>query len=236
MVRCFSAALSLVLLGCSASSTPAARVALEPSTTVEIVRVVSAPPTGGDGPEIVELAITRGGARLTVPRAIGGVAFGDAALVLLPDRSLARLTGEPDGVAAIDTAVDFVPVVSPSGDVFAYARSDDGLAHALIVEDAQGARILADGLASIGALHFVDGERLVFVGARSGGVAGLWIVRTTSDARASCLTNCALRTGQPWGDAFVPPPTDLGSLRLDGDGLHFVDANGQARTAGVALP
>lgn len=225
-----------LLLGCSASSTPAAHAALLPSATVEIVRVVSAPPAGGDGPAIVELAITRGDARRTLPRAIGGVAFGDAALVLLPDRSLARLTAEPDGVAAIDTSVDFVPVVSPDGAAFAYARSDDGLAHALIVQSARGTRILAAGLASIGALRFVDAERLVFVGARSGGVAGLWIARTTSEARASCLTNCALRTGQPWGDAFVPPPTDLDSLRLEGETLRFVDANGETRTASVVLP
>ena len=228
MVRQVVVALSLALAACSASSTPSARAALERGATITVLRTVSEPPPGGDGPTIVELEITRGDARRAV-RAIGAEPFGDAALVLFEDRSLSRLSVGPDGAEAIDTGVDFVPVLAPDASAFAYARTGDGLAHALVVQGAQGSLVLAEGLASIGALRFVDPATLVFVGARSGGVAGLWIARVAGDARASCLTNCSLRTGEPWGDAFVPPPVELDTLEIDGDALRFVDARGEPR-------
>lgn len=83
-------------------------------------------------------------------------------------------------------------------------QNHDGLC--IRLHDGASERILARGLASAGALK-IEAERVLFVGAANGGVAGVWQV-SLSGGEAHCVTNCDLRTGEPWGDAFVPPPSN----------------------------
>ncbi|HBQ12218.1 MAG TPA: hypothetical protein DEF51_14050 [Myxococcales bacterium] len=86
----------------------------------------------------------------------------------------------------------------------AFAVRSDG---SLRVHDGEVARTLAEGFVSIGALRFdPTGARVAFVGARNGGVAGVWVAGPDG---AACQTNCDLRTGERWGDRFTPPPADL---------------------------
>jgi hypothetical protein len=57
----------------------------------------------------------------------------------------------------------------------------------------------------------VEGDHLLFVGGRAGGVAGEWVA-PLDGAGARCLTNCDLETGTDWTARFVPPPTSVGEL------------------------
>src|SRR5690606_16999452 len=54
-------------------------------------------------------------------------------------------------------------------------------------------------------------RRVVFVGAKHGGVSGTWV----ADARgARCLTNCSLSVGRSWGNAYRAPPGDVSKIRI----------------------
>jgi hypothetical protein len=87
------------------------------------------------------------------------------------------------------------------------------------VLDADGAdRVLTTGLASAGLLAPQPDGTIFFVGARNGGVAGLWSI---SAGKTRCLTNCDLRTGQPWGDRFVPPPGDTAAISVAGQRVEW---------------
>ncbi len=233
--------LALLSFGLALACTPgpstgvgATHASLTGLARVEVVRTISSAPAGGDGAPLVELRVTSesGDEHLFAP-VLGGIAFGDGALVLDAERGLSL--GDSTGhETRLDTDVSFVPVVSPGGDHFVYARSEDGASFALVSRSANARAVLAEGLASIGAVHFVDVARFVFVGGRSGGVAGLFFASTASSDLAVCLTNCELRTGQPWGDAFAPTPADLRTLALDGDVLSYEDASGTPRR--VTIP
>lgn len=98
-----------------------------------------------------------------------------------------------------------VSAIASDGEHLVYVtQNSDGLS--IRLHDGASERILARGLASAGVLK-IEAERVLFVGAANGGVAGVWQVSFGAN-EARCVTNCALRTGQPWGDAFVPPPTE----------------------------
>jgi hypothetical protein len=233
MPRCFIAIAVLLTCGC-VSAPGRARQSLGEGARVELVRTLSSPPLGGDGPPLVELRVTdgRGDEHLFGP-VVGGVAWGDGALLLGADHalSLGMATGAE---TSIDRHVTLVPVISPDGRHFVYARSEDLTSFALVSRSEAGSAVLAEGLASIGALRFVTAERFVLVAGRSGGVAGLWIASTSSPARAACLTNCTLRTGVPWGDAFVPLPADLETLTLESDVLSYEDLDGAVHQVSVS--
>lgn len=98
-----------------------------------------------------------------------------------------------------------VSAIASDGERLVYvAQNHDGLS--LRVHDGASERVLARGLASAGVLK-IEAERILFVGAANGGVAGVWQASAIG-GEAHCITNCDLRTGEPWGDAFVPPPTE----------------------------
>jgi hypothetical protein len=67
-----------------------------------------------------------------------------------------------------------------------------------------------------------DGS-LLFVGSELGGVAGVWIV---DGHGARCLTNCELRVGRPWGDAYRALPADVATLSKVGDRVEWQTAEG----------
>jgi hypothetical protein len=231
-VRCLPALLLLVSGACAtgapgASAALRAGEALGPRTRVAVV----AEPAGEaplDGPALVRLRLVApGAARQLEGTFVGGVAFDDAAAVLTTERRLVRfdLEGEP---APLAEDVAFVPVVSLDGAHLAYATLEAGALHVL---DALGDRTVAADLGSIGALAFSpDGARVAFVGARRGGIAGVWLADARGLGPARCLTNCALETGGPL-DGRVPLPAQ--PIAFDGSALTWMDDAGGAHRVEV---
>ncbi len=213
-------------LGESAALSP--REALRPRTRVAVV-VEPAGETPLDGPPPVRLRLEApDAARQLEGTWVGGVAFDDAAAVLTSDRRLVRvgLTGAPVPLA---DDVAFVPVVSRDGTHLAYATLEAGALHVL---DALGDRTVAEGLGSIGGLAFSpEGARVAFVGARRGGIAGVWLADARGREPARCLTNCALEAGGPLEDR-VPLPAQ--PLRFEDGALTWIDDAGGAHRAEVA--
>jgi hypothetical protein len=125
-------------------------------------------------------------------------------VLVAPDgsrRVLAREAGAP-------------PVSGHAGELFYVARY--GVSAEVHRLQADGSdRVLADGLSNAGVLTPERDGALLFVGARNGGVAGIWRVDTQSlaSSAAHCLTNCELQTGAPWGNAYQPPPGSQEALR-----------------------
>lgn len=127
----------------------------------------------------------------------------DGAALIDPARRLYQVW--PDGQRRM--LAPEVLALGTDGSRLAFAEARD-LGVALRVHDGERATTLAEGLSSAAMLR-VEPERVLFVGARPGGVAGVWVADADG---ARCVTNCDLRTGQPWGDRFVPPPSDPAAL------------------------
>lgn len=207
----------LALVGACSPSTEGTseseRATLAAPARVVVEETISTPPEGADGPSVVALAREDDDGRQPVRGpALGGIPFLDGALVLRPDRTLELVRGTHGVGSVIDREVLFAPVASADGAHVAWA-AEHGPETVLVVIDREGNRAdVAQGLGSIGAVVFdasTDGRdrRLAFVGARNGGIAGVWAVR--ADGRGlACLTNCELHAGQPLGPTHVPLPTE----------------------------
>jgi hypothetical protein len=207
--------------------------ALARARALVVTRALPGPPPGGDGPERFEVAWR---AQALAPQAI------------LPRPAIATADWR-GGAAVIDdarTLWSLHPSRAPQRlgeDVTEIAVSDDGraLGYAVFasleaqvrVRVGERERVLASDLAAAGTLRFTpDGRALVFVGARSGGVSGLWVAPTGDPAaEPSCLSNCELRTGRPWNGAFVPPPLRAEDLAFHGDALRYSPSSGGAFSA-----
>lgn len=155
--------------------------------------------------------------------------FASGAALVDPARRLYAVT--PDGGRRMLAAgATGSLATSPGGDRLAYvvARGTTG---ELRIHDGQRARTLVAGLASVGVLRFDGaGERLFFVGGRPGGVVGVWTVGVDPEREpaARCLSNCALRTGEPWGDRFVPPPSRPDAFTPEAGAVAWTDPDGGA--------
>ncbi|MBX3274997.1 MAG: hypothetical protein KF729_32330 [Sandaracinaceae bacterium] len=191
-----------VLAGCAASSPSRAPLA----EAGELVALEDVGPAVGDAPPRLRLAF-RGADGALTPVALEAAAFvprwREGGALVDPERRLYEVApgGAPRMLAAGVTAL------ASDGARLAYVVQRD-LEVELRVDDGEGPRTWARGLSSAAMLR-VDGARVRFVGAVPGGVAGVWWADADG---ARCVTNCALRTGEPWGDAFVPPPEDPSQL------------------------
>lgn len=133
--------------------------------------------------------------------------------------------------------VDVLPEldVAPDGRRVAYARRPGREAGVWIVsvDDAASRRRVSVGLAVADRPLFLDAERLLLVGARASGVAGVWIARHVGrDPQPTPLTNAELAPGQ-LDERFVPPPADHRSMRVVGGALEYHDGETRRR---LALP
>jgi len=204
-------ALSPAALGCASepSSTPAVR-----DEDIEVVKVQDEVADGTDTRPHFTLALRdKNGARIPIEgRALAHVTFvGGIALVDAERRLIVVSSGGARRVLAEQAGAP--PARGASGELVYVAQRDVGAE--LHVLDAGGVdRTLASGLASAGLLAPQPDGTILFVGARSGGVAGLW---SASAGDTRCLTNCDLRTGQPWGERFVPHPGDIAAIRVTGE-------------------
>jgi len=180
-----------------------------------------------EGPELVALEEMSETVMDEVPRARVGFAVPDGTPTELDRDAIAFVPRWRDGAALIDPERRLYQVwpngerrmlvrgaitLATDGDRLAYVVIPDLLAD-LRVHDGETEHTLASGFASIGVLR-VEPERVLFVGARPGGIAGVWIA---DRAGARCVTNCDLRTGElhegeHWLARYVPPPTDPSRL------------------------
>lgn len=207
--------------------------ALARARSLVVTHTLPGPPPGGDGP------LRFGVAWRTQSPAPQGI---------LPRPAIA--TADWQGGAAVIDEARTLWSVHPARDparlgeeVTEIAVSDDGRALGYSVFAALEAqvrvrrgereRVVARDLAAAGTLRFTpDGRALAFVGSRSGGVSGLWVVPTDGpEVAPTCLSNCALRTGTPWNGAFVPPPLRAEDLSFVGDALRYVTTDGRAFSA-----
>ena len=126
-----------------------------------------------------------------------------------------------EGELVAENVVD-VPAVSPDGSRFAYVVVEEdraGTRAALHVSDGSNDEVWDRTLLNLGALRFApDGSAVLGVGSVNGGVAGLQVVSADG---ARCLTNCDLRVGESWGDAFIPAPGSASALMFEGDRVAF---------------
>lgn len=199
----------------------------EPGEVVVIELEVAAP-EGSDAEPRVQLA-RRGS---------------DGALSPLPGEYLSALDFR-SGVAAV-TASRELHIVRDEGSQSVLARQVDGLPTrasdgSLVYAARFGQTVEIHWLTTQGEDHRLasfrgsatrlapQGDQTVaFVGSVNGGVAGLWI----ADPRgARCITNCELRTGQPWGDAYRPPPGEASTIRLGDSSIEWQTAEGTWESA-----
>lgn len=192
----------LIIVACSS-----ARVDQRQSSALSepprLVALAEAPDTVGDEAPRTRVGFVDGqgnitehdqGAQLFVER------FRDGAALVDSERRLYQVWRFERRMLAAN-----VSALASDGEHLVYVtQNPDGLS--IRLHDGASERVLARGLASAGVLK-IEAERVLFVGAANGGVAGVWQVSFNGN-EAHCATNCDLRTGEPWGDAFVPPPTE----------------------------
>lgn len=206
------------------------------ATELVVLRSLEAPP-GGDGPTRLTLALARAGQSVPVELpspAIYAAPWGDDAVVLSADGTLRRLRANGALVLVARDVVDD-PALSDDGRKLAYVAHDGDLAYALRVIEVGHTRTIARDVPSAGALRFSpDARALVFVGRSAGGVAGLHTISLEpADEATRCLTNCALVTGQPWGNNFVPLPAGAIALHFDGDEVFYAQVRVRYRFGAV---
>jgi len=201
-----------------------------PFRTLIVVRTLSTPPAGGDGPARVEIG-WRGpdGAvqpvRLARP-ATAFLAWGQAAVAVDDERTLwlARDEAPPERIGRDATGA---LTTSSDATLLAWVTQPTVLGEIRVREASGAERTIARELQSAGSLRFSpDGASVLFRGARLGGVAGLFVA-DVGDARVRCLSNCELRAGRPWGDRFVAGPGSADELVFDGDRVSWLAPDGQ---------
>jgi hypothetical protein len=221
--RSISLLMSCMLVACQAPApAPAAleRVALRELPADAAVEL------GTDAVPLRHFELVVGERTRQLPAALDARLQGQTAVVWLVDHQLARF-GVEGAPRLLARGVGSPPWAS--ADVVVYAL-EVGDAVDLRMRRQEQETTLASGLASAGAFRLSpDGEHVLFVGAIGGGVAGLWVA-SLDGAGARCLTNCELRTGQPWDDAFVAPPGSAAILEFDGSNVHYVGEEGQLVT------
>jgi hypothetical protein len=216
----YRTAITTALLAAACASEPSSEPSVEVETDEEPELA-----GGHDAPPRFALTVRAGdGSRLAQEQralahasSAAGVAVIDARrrLVLIAADGTRRVLAEEAGAP---------PARGARGELF-YVRVQDFSADVRVLEPDGAERVIASGLASAGLLAPQTDGSVLFVGARNGGVAGLW---RSSGGAAQCLTNCDLSTGQPWGDRYVPPPGDVEGLRVAGERVEWQGFDGKS--------
>jgi hypothetical protein len=217
-----------ISLGRCASEPSAAPVIREES--VEVNRQADEVPGGTDTPPRFALALRAAdGTRTPLEsRALAHVTFNGGLALVDSERRLVVVAADGARRVLAEEA-GAPPARGPRGELVYVAQKDSG-AEVRILETGGADRVIATGLASAGLLAPQPDGRTFFVGARNGGVAGLWRIGAEG---SRCLTNCDLETGQPWGDRFVPPPGEVAAIKVVGTRVEW-DAH-DGRRYGVSL-
>ncbi len=216
----------VALLGCAGPLPPGAEESLADAPRLEAIGDAVGGPEGSDAPARWRVGFVDHGVTRPVDReAIAFVPrWREGAALVDPQRRLYAV--RPDGDRRM-LAADAVGVLATDGARLAYVTERGGLS-ALSLHDGTRPRVIVEGFASIGVVRLTP-EEILFVGAPPGGVVGVWSVQGGAPV---CLTNCALRTGEPWADRFVPPPVDAATFVIEPGRVRWVDGDGVAREVG----
>ena len=189
-----------------------------------VVTAVVEGPGGSDAPPRMQLTFEDG-----TPLGRTAIAYvarwGSGGAIVDPDRRLYEVW--PGGTRMLAERATGALAVSLDGERLAYVTETHALG-SLHLHDGHHPRLVAEGFASIGTIRLSGGD-VVFVGARPGGIAGVWTGR--ADEAPRCHTNCDLRAGEPFLDRFVPPPTDPRTVALGDHVVSWIDPGGTAREA-----
>lgn len=198
-------ALVLAVLATACASAPQQPAASRGAPSLIATPLHNETPPGSDAVPMFALSFEYAdGTRVPIAEPASAYApFRDGVALIDGQRRLLLIS--PDGSTrplAASTATS--PVPGPSGELY-YVALYGAVAelHRLTVTGHD--RVIARETSSVGLIAPQADDSVLFVGARSGGVAGVWRVAPAA-SHASCVTNCELRTGQPWGEAFIPPP------------------------------
>lgn len=216
-------------IGCASAELAEAPARRAELAALELERgpTVWSPPQGADGPSHFEVGWAPGGPVFPAP-ATASRAWGDAAAVLDGERALHRF--HRDG--RVEPIADRVSgmIVSGDGQRLAYTTGDVyGPMDVRIVSDDDGeTRVVAREVLAPSLLSFEQsGSVLFLLAAGPGGVMGLHVIELDGAPALRCLTNCALRTGTAWGDAFVAPPAAWDEVIVDASTVRYRDESGQ---------
>jgi hypothetical protein len=211
---------------------PPTEIQLRHDLTLEVAREAAEPPSGSDAPPISTLRLKQadGKSKLLDKQAVSYATFGER--VAYVDLARRLFVQGPDGARlAIAESVSARPAWSASGDLLYVVQGKHG-AEIRARSTSGSERVLVDTVANAGVLApQVDGS-LFFVGAKSGGVAGLW--RVTRSQAVQCLTNCELRTGTPWGEAFLLAPGEASQIQVSDGKVTWKAPSGEL--VSVSLP
>lgn len=208
--------------GCEvAEPSGSASVALSEAPVLVSHRRVSEPAPGSDGRPLYALAWRDSTGELTpidLPRpALHAVALDEQVFWVDGDHALHRYASGADEWIA--DGVFARPIAREECIFFVQGGAGEPQTVRWIAVDGTEGR-LATRLYQLGALTLApDESALLGVGSTNGGVAGLWVLPFRGDAR--CLTNCELRVGGDWGDAFVPAPAAADGLTFEGDEVRW---------------
>jgi len=154
------------------------------------------------------------------------LAWGDDAVAVDDQRTLwlVRAGAAPERIGEDATGE---LATSPDGTQLAWVALAGDLGEVRVRTGRAASRVVARGLQSAGALRFSpDASAVLLRGARLGGVAGLFVADVAT-GRVTCLSNCGLRTGRPWGDQFVAGPGSAADLVFAGDSVSWSMPGGQ---------
>ena len=160
---------------------------------------------------------------------LGGALVPGGAVWVMADGTLAR-----DDGTTLDEHVIPELAVSADGARLAYPRAqiEGGGGRVLELRTSARRRVAMDLALADRPLFLPDG-RLVVVGARASGIAGIWLVDASGARPSTPVTNDGLRTGRPLGPTFVPPPAYHASMHARGGDLVYDDGYGERH---VTLP
>jgi hypothetical protein len=209
---------AILFLACAAVEPTSA-----PLSTPRLVEVRVDPSRGPDDPP---RSIVRFEGESIDHEAIAFVPrFRDGAALIDPDRRVYEVmpAGErrmlAAGASVIAASDDASLIAYTIGDVLGELRTHDGTRE----------RTIASGLASIGVLRVLE-DRVAFVGAAPGGIAGVWYAPLDGSG-ARCVSNCDLRVGTDWRARFVGVPSAAETFELRAQTLAWRDHDGVAHEA-----
>lgn len=195
----------------------------EPTGEVVAVQAGDDAPESSDARPRVSLTLRGldGTRRPIAGNYVDAVAFRDG-MAAVTTREELRLVRGDGSQSVLARKIDGLPAVTTDGSLVYASRFGEIVEIHWLTVDGKNRRLVSLRGNATRLAPQPDGS-VVFVGSKLGGVAGIWIAR---GGGAECVTNCGLRTGENWGNAYRPPPGSADRLRVSGTEIEWQTADG----------